>query len=332
MLTVAVLFALSLFSSSCDNELNQIAEMKDIPVVYGLINRNDTAHFLRVEKVFVDSEITPAELAQDPANLYYDNIQVQLKNVTTNEVFNLDRVDGTNEGYPRDGGPFVSSPNYLYKLKLPDGQTFGNGDQLEVSVIRGDNEEPVTAKTKIVSDFSVVSPKIDLVNTLRMVSQNNIICKFDRTNAFIFDFYYILHYQEKNVNEAQWTSKSLLWKVGSDVIPQSNKDNASVSIPADGFITFVAANIDPEPGIIRQFVGLDIRIDAGGADLRNSVELSKVNGGLTSSQVAPTYSNVTNGLGLVSSRNSILLEGFVLHVESRDSLRKSPLTADLQFQ
>ena len=65
--------------SACDNEIDLVAEWKSIPVVYGLINVQDTAHYLRIEKAFLDPSVGAPTLAQIPDSLYYDNILVQIE-------------------------------------------------------------------------------------------------------------------------------------------------------------------------------------------------------------------------------------------------------------
>ena len=53
-----VLVFVAFYFMSCDNELNLVAEKKETPVVYGLIDQADTAQYIRVERVFVDEEIS----------------------------------------------------------------------------------------------------------------------------------------------------------------------------------------------------------------------------------------------------------------------------------
>ena len=80
-----VVFVVSvLFFSSCDNELKLLDEWKDIPVVYGVLSPNDTAHYIRVEKAFLDPEKSAFEVARIADSLYYpdEQIEVFVKNVS----------------------------------------------------------------------------------------------------------------------------------------------------------------------------------------------------------------------------------------------------------
>src|SRR5688572_11948988 len=103
--------------TACDNELVVTDEWEDISVVWGLLNKSDTAHYIRVEKAFLDPTTSALDIARIPDSLYYENATVSLKRVNTGQVFMLERVNGELEGYPREEGIFAETPNYLYKIK-----------------------------------------------------------------------------------------------------------------------------------------------------------------------------------------------------------------------
>src|SRR5688572_25735004 len=110
---IGILAAIIVFAS-CDNELIVTDEWKDIPVVWGLLNESDTAHYIRVEKAFLDPTTSALDIARIPDSLYYDNALVSLRRISTGQIFPLERVNGDLEGYPREGGVFAETPNYLY--------------------------------------------------------------------------------------------------------------------------------------------------------------------------------------------------------------------------
>ena len=41
------------FIASCDNDLDIIAEWKDISVVYGILNAQDSVHYVKLNKAFL---------------------------------------------------------------------------------------------------------------------------------------------------------------------------------------------------------------------------------------------------------------------------------------
>ena len=133
-----------------------VSDWKSIPVVYGLINAQDTAHYIRVEKAFLDPNVSGPELARIPDSLYYDNIQVQIERTGSSEdTYTLNRVDGNLEGFVREDGLFAKSPNYLYKLKLSAGQKLQGDDVIKLILQIGENQE-VTGETIVTGEYELV--------------------------------------------------------------------------------------------------------------------------------------------------------------------------------
>ena len=112
---IILLFLIASFWTACNNDLELTENKEDIPIVYGFLSRQDTAHYIRVERAFLDPEKSPLEIAQNPDSLYYDDAIVQLKRLSNGEIFDFAKVDGTLEGYPRKEGIFATTPNFLYK-------------------------------------------------------------------------------------------------------------------------------------------------------------------------------------------------------------------------
>jgi hypothetical protein len=61
---------------SCDNKLEINAPYREIPVIYGFININDTVQYLRIQKVFQNS----IEVKANEASKISDSLE--LKNIT----------------------------------------------------------------------------------------------------------------------------------------------------------------------------------------------------------------------------------------------------------
>ncbi len=331
---LGLIVLMTVLFSACDNELELVTEWKDIPVVYGLINRQDTAHFLRVEKAFIDPQTSALELAQIPDSLYYDNVTVQIKNISTDEVFTLDRVNGDDEGFPRtDGGVFATMPNYLYKLKLSEAQRFGSGEKLQLILNRGDDLELVTAETSIVSDFRLSSPDPNLSRNIQFNTNFNAGWRFNPDDTNIFDLSFVLNYEERPATETVWTPQTLIWDLARGIEPDENSNGVhSQPIPGDELFRFIGANIEVVPDMVRRFVGVSIKIEGGGLEVRRYIDQGKVNTGITSSQVIPTYTNLSEGFGVFSSKNEFTSDEFVLNARSRDSLRIGQYTSELNFQ
>ena len=150
-----------LFLAACSNEFEVTAPWKEVPVVYGLISPDDTAHYVRVEKAFLDPEKSALEIAKIADSIYYPEnaITVFLERDSDKKRFQMTRVDGAKEGYPRKDGIFATSPNWLYKVKPTPGQPVVEiGKKYNVVVKRADGQPDVTGSTTVPGDFYFNKP------------------------------------------------------------------------------------------------------------------------------------------------------------------------------
>jgi hypothetical protein len=141
---------LAILLSSCSNDFDLTAPWKDIPVVYAIISPADTAHYIRIEKAFLDPERSALEIAKIADSLYYpeNTISVFLQKKGTTTLYPLTRVDGVKEGIVRDSGIFAQSPNWLYKIKPAQ---LGGGLQAGATYVliikRADGKADITANS-----------------------------------------------------------------------------------------------------------------------------------------------------------------------------------------
>lgn len=310
---------------SCSNDFDLIEGEVNIPIVYGLLDAKDTAHYIRVEKAFVDPTIPATQLAQDPNQLYYDNAVVRLVNVESKESFTLTRVDGNLEGYVRQEGAFASSPNYLYKIQnddinLEEEQSY----RLEVEI---PGEETVTGTTFIVEQTSSISPNSSASNgtSISFPVDRTINLSWSRANGGVLSTgVMVIRYSE--LIDGELTDKSIEW----NIFKNTDKNNAQVF--GQEFYELLASNIDVVEGAKRYFLGIDYRLSVGGEEIQDFLNVAQANLGITSSGEIPNFSNLSRGRGLFSSRSHIDVLDIQLRGETQDLLRTNPITEALNFQ
>lgn len=323
----AVALAALLFSA-CDNELVVNAPWKDIPVVWGLLSKSDTAHYIRVEKAFLDPTISAPQIAQIPDSLYYDDAVVSLRRISTNTVYPLDRVDGEREGYPRDTGFFADAPNYLYKIRAGV-INLVIGELYELRVERGEGKELVTAQTAILAAPRLRNPVKGTSLSFKKNSNTNF--NWDPVkDAGIFDFQVLFHYRERSP------------ATGNSYLPRTVQWTESRNLTADqydmpglNFYNALAAAIEADPQATRLFDSLDVHIWCAGEELKEFIRITEANTGITSTQDFPTYTNIKPdgvGYGIFTSRNISRITGFGLASQTLDSLKNGSITRQLNFQ
>lgn len=317
---------LSVILYSCDNELVVTDEWKDIPVVWGLLNKSDTAHYIRVEKAYLDPTTSALDIARIPDSLYYENASVSLKRVNNGQIFPLQRVNGELEGYPREDGIFTETPNYLYKIKA-NVINLVVGESYQFILDRGDGKPLVTAETIILPKPVLRNPSIGSMLSFKRNSLFTFMWN-PMPDAGIFDLHLRFHYRERTPETNNlFVSKHIEWTV------EKNLQDNDFKMEGVEFYNAIKANIDENFQAVRLFDSVDIVIWAGGLELEKFIELMEANGGITGTQDIPLYTNLMpEGIGIFSSRNVSYNTGFQLSGQSLDSLRNSVITNSLNFQ
>lgn len=328
------IFGLIFFGSlltSCDNELVVTDKWKDIPIVWALVSKSDTAHYIRVEKAFLDPNTSANIIARIPDSLYYDDAVVTLRRISTNQIITLQMVDGTLEGYPRESGVFAEVPNYLYKVKANQANLVV-GEKYAFSLDRGDQKPAVTAETIIlpapVLRNPTPSPPVGPQTLLSFRQNVDFLFLWNAIeDAGMFDIQMRLHYMERSPETNNlYEPRSTKWTVAQGV--------TEFRYEMDGgeFYNAVSANIDEDPDADRLFESIDIIVWCGGEELEEYVKITLANTGITSTQDFPEYTNLSEGRGIFTSRNFSNNINFGLTNQSLDSLRNGSITGDLNFQ
>lgn len=322
--------------NSCSNEFDLTAPWKEIPVVYAIISPADTAHYIRVEKAFLDETTSAFTIADIADSIYYpaDAINVFLRKKGQTKLYPLNRVDGNIEGIVRDTGIFATSPNWLYKIKpaeLDGGLQEGSTYEL---IIRRTNGGPdITAETNIPGAFQLSSPlltqippRIDFQGSLG----TTIKWRHD-ANAVFFNVTLVIRYREEALNGSLLGRDTLYWQVALNEL-QDKEDATSIEIIGTEFYSFLNRNIAPATDRRRYFDRLDIIVEGGGREIRDYQLTAQANAGLTGAEIIRTYSNMSEGYGIFTAKNRSVFTGLRIWQPTVDSMNLNSLTSGLNFK
>ncbi len=331
-----------LFLAACSNEFEVTAPWKEVPVVYALISPDDTAHYVRVEKAFLDPEKSALEVAKIPDSIYYPEsaITVFLERDSDKKRFQMTRVDGAKEGYPRKSGIFATSPNWLYKVKPTPGQPILEvGKKYNVVVKRADGQADITGSTTVPGDYTFFAPDQKQTPPL-MIFQND--QTFDvqwrsDINALYFNVYMTIRYREEAPDGTVLGKKSIVWKAATNVTRKPdpfgpNSYPGVAPLQSQAFFEFLVANIPPASGTFRYFENCDLTIEGGALDLKQYNDVASASGGITGAEVIPSYSNMSEGFGLFMSKNATTLTNVRLKPETVKAMNLLDITKPLNFR
>ena len=320
---------------SCEEDFNTVDTAKELPVVYALLDAGDTAHYVRVERAFIDPKASASTLAQDPDNLYYDDLTVTL--TTTEGSFQMTAVDGENEGYPRDAsGPFATSPNRLYKIKASQLPISPN-EEVTITLMReGDTKSLATASTNVVGAYELTNGTPDKLNFAANLTNIAFRAKDGDVSAHFYDISFVIHYDEKTAGSDDWVAKSLVWVLDPLVLRQSSTGGAPspqtiFQQPGNEFYSTMANNLAASPSFTRNLKGIDMVIRGGSKEIFDYVSRAQANTGITGTQALTPYTNLSKGLGIFASKRSLIILDYDINDVAKDSLLNGSVTKKLNF-
>ncbi|MEI6123227.1 MAG: hypothetical protein WCQ95_06310 [Bacteroidota bacterium] len=324
-----LLIILSFVSCSTDFDIN--ADQKDITVVYGLLNQSDSTQYIKITKAFL-GESSAYEMAQDPAlSSYGGDITVtvtEISNGNTSRVFTLQRTNIIKDTgvFYRNQEVYMFKPipllnaNYTYKLTITNNTT----------------KKETTATTLMVHDFLIKEPVYYAVNPIiGFVSSNGAYSDgevkwISSKNSRIFEPMFRFHYKEVDKSTLDTTNKYIDWVLNS--VKSSTTDGGEeiiVNYNSESFYKIIQSKILPNSNFDRIIGMVDFIVSAGGDDLSIYIDLNEPTSSII--QERPSYTNVTNGIGILSCRYTKKYS-YKLNQYSVDKLINGEYTSQLGFK
>jgi len=326
--------------ASCSEDFKIAAPYKSITVVYGLLDQADTAHYVRIEKAYLDQNKSAITMAKNPDSIYYQNLNVHVDVINSGIIIKsipLKKVDLALEGYPRDSGSFPTGPNYAYKFT----------DHLDgTSIYRLVINNPVTgetdsAETQIISEdpsgysipfFTVLLPfSISSTSPNSTFSVNGFLPTGTATVQGIIRF----HWVDKDNGSGKETDRYGDWPFANSVL-NSGSTSFNLKVKNSDFYYAMLNIMGPTPtGISRYIDSSDMYLYMGSADLNTYQQIASVqNTGLTGDEIKPNYTNIkgANVLGLFTARGVLIDHNIPFDNVSVDSLMTNPITIPIDIQ
>ena len=113
---IAILAFPLFFISACSTDFDLNADWKEITVVYGLLDQNDSIHYVKVTKAFLGTG-NALTFAQNPdSSSYGTNIEVEIQELSNNIVSNEFYLD-TVTVFNKEEGTFYYPKQLVYYFK-----------------------------------------------------------------------------------------------------------------------------------------------------------------------------------------------------------------------
>ncbi|MFM7015979.1 MAG: hypothetical protein ACKOX3_06580 [Bacteroidota bacterium] len=331
-LTISILFY------SCDNTLDILDEYKDTPIVYGLLNKNDTLHYVRIQKGFL-GEGNALLMAQYPDSIYYDTASISV------------HIYSTINGSPNDTivlypsfdktkveGLFTDEKHRLYQLYLQDRST-GSLILKPFFKLKTDNKYQLEIKNKITGTTTVAST--DLVESISQQSlfpssKVNLASDYpfnvrigSAKNGKVYGLIMRFKYKEFKPGAVVGTDKFIDYYLDNMLSTNTNGGQSLIFlIDGASFFSYLKQHLPKDPTVTRPigYVAADFIFTVGTSDLYNYIQ---VNSPGNTVNYIPEYTNLSNGKGVFTSRWSSTVSNMKFNTPTLDSLLYSHYTTGL---
>ena len=338
------LFAVFLlvFFAGCHNDLEILAPYKESVAVYGLLNQDDTAQYIRIQRVFL-GEGNAFTMAQNPDSAYFkpNELKVSLKRYKGGVQVSVDVPATTNmeivlsETYiTTDVGIFNSNQllyktnhaiydDSQYKLVIHSNKTGNDFSANNISLV-GD----FSTKLTYGQQQSVLTQSYSFINIVPSFG-GTVICKYGSpANTGVcglkLRFYYTEYYFSV-VPQAKYVDIDL----GTQYTTQSNgNEEINLSYSGDGMINNIGYAIAVDPNVEHRTAdSIHFLLNGAGPDLSLYNQVSTTT---TLSQDKPYFTNINGGVGIFSGRREYSLRKR-LAAQSIDRIASDQATCGLRF-
>lgn len=306
---------------ACDNKIEIVGPQKETVVVYGLINKNDSIHYIKINKGFISETEAPVQLAKDADNLFFDSLKVELINTQSGMRYLLSK-----EAIEKDPGNFASDVNYVYSLN----QKFAENTPLQIRVENPLSGNVYTSNCQLIGDPKVSTPSQVSVDFYRFAAGYDFPILFTG-NRDAERYQILIHFLYEEIDQTNQTIKkdTITWNFSQGRF----SGNKNIIIRTDGqvFYDFLSSQLEQKPSNIQRR-GLSITFEYwfGDKELDTYADVYG-NTGIGVVQKKPEYSNIDGGYGLFASRSNFRIVGSTLSTETKQELKTNPVMTKFNF-
>jgi hypothetical protein len=336
--------------TSCSNDFDVNGPLTEKLAVYGLMNYNDSAHYIKIYKTFV-TEDNVLVAAQNMDNyMMYDSIEVLMICYDETHGTSSYHPFDTTSIVPKDSGVF-SNPSAPYKQIL-----YVNHDDIspfDSCALQIKNR--YTGKLMAQSGCRLVYPRSygtfswanDSANPFRVASNdvsianNNgevyttgpLLLRSPAINAYQYQAYYNFYYWEKaSASDPEVLMGPIKINIGSE-IPKDLSAQVTITWNPSSFFTVLMnqlSHLDANSPVTRRAGPIHLYVWAAG-NKYSSYITNNSQSSLSIIEERPTVSNISNGIGLFSSRYLAINRNCHLSSASIGVLIDDPTYATLHF-
>jgi hypothetical protein len=313
----------------------------------------DTAHYIRIQKAFLDQEKNALTMAREADSNYYKDLTVTLiESNNTGAILNtlaLQRVNLIDEGYNKDAnGDFFTSPNYAYKVIKPN-VTYVPSAYYQYRAIIKNNQTGRVDSSRLFTFVNADSSNNPASFYIPQFISTSYSLAFAKTslpsyvyelggrcpmNAKMVEGHILFRYVDSNIVTGAQTDRVIDYLFANDV--QDGNGQFQLKVQNASIYSFLRDEMGNAPeNIVRLMDSCDVKIFAGSEELYTYQQVTLAQaGGLTGDQIKPHYTNMTGKdvMGIIASRATRTYSRTPIDQITLDSMIKHPLLTPVKIK
>ncbi|MCK9400553.1 MAG: hypothetical protein M0Q51_11255 [Bacteroidales bacterium] len=325
---VFLLLSILLFTWSCEENFDINAPYQDITVVFGLLDPGEDTIFLKINKAFLgDGNVLEMAKIEDSSS-YVNGLQASIEEWENGDFiksYPLDTITVKN----KEQGFFYNPYQIIYYT--PYEPATSREYRLKVEV----NNKEITAVTNLVNDFSILKPTAGS-NSIQFTK--GVPGKIEWESAKHGKRYEVMmriKYKEVLLNSPDTLYKYIDWGMGTKKsVSDKGGEELKIEFSNEGFYTLISneipySDLAMEANVKERHTNdVDFIIAVAALDLNTYMEVNEPSNSII--QERPEYTNISNGIGLFSSRYKKIRTKKIGNITIQ-TIKTDPLTANLKF-
>lgn len=290
---------------SCKNDVDLYSDKGESTIVYMMLDTDADTNFVKITKSFIgNAEV----MAQDYDACNYQDGEIDVKLVMEKNGVEFPMLP-VQKWIPYDpNSMFYSGCYQTYYYTTAE---LYSGEKYKLVITRNDGVV-VTSEAKTIDNFTFLQPTSD--QQINYTSSSIYQVKWTKspfaqpfeTNAAMFQVVSYFRYEELQPGATEWVEKEIKWTYGSGVsddIYDKKYYNYHMEYIPDELLGILENDKylkeNSPAGVQRKFKKLRIDVTGIGEEFYNYLI---INNSSSAIQDTPEYTNVENGIGLMSAR------------------------------
>lgn len=293
-ISALILLITSLIVTSCDKDIQVNDDYKNISIVYGLINPNDSVSYIRIEKAFLSNGDIYQDAQVADSNIYPYKLDVKIYSENRTIEFDTITIYNKNEGV-------FYAPKMTVYYAVTKG-LFNTNDTYYLEVRNPKTGDLITSSSKLIDGSKI---RFDYPNfSVSFVSDKEVTFK-SIPGARLYQLNVRFHYTEGFLNNGDtiFSQHYVDW-IFPTYTSRELSGGEDMLMPYVGaeFFSNLKNNIPIKPNVFR-YIGQTEFILSTADDIFNIyMDVNKPSTSIVIDR--PTFTNIENGYGIFASRSN----------------------------